>query len=552
MEIKTTHQNEEIGSDEIKIEYILKFIIRNKKLISIFTSLGLLTSIVYSKISKRLWEGQFQIVMRNENTINNSLMEDSNIANILGVNNLTNAGSSIKTELEILKSPSILMPVFDFVKKKKADTKNSFDNFLFANWLKNNLDFNLIKGTSVMVLRYEDEDKEIIIPVLEKISKAYQDYSGRNRKRNISLASKYLSTQIKIYTDKSSESFKRAQEFAIKKDLIVNESPESIVNIEEVRVTAANKIRNIDAKIEKIEALKDDIENLQYIGSTIPLLNKTGIPSELVTIDNEIVERRSKYTDKDKAIKALLERKKILTKLLKDRAIGYLKADRLSTEALMESATRPESVLIKYRELIREASRDESTLINLENKLNIIKLDSARLEDPWELITKPTLIPNPINLVGKGFILSFTTASFLLSYAVSLLIERNKDFVYEKSKIEEILKTTLLDEINIYKSIFKNHDKDIIQKEFLSVNKKNPIKVILSNSLNEEESLKALNLIFTNPSHYQILGPLKDVNEEDKIIFIFKLSNTKIKELYSIKKRITLNNKNIYGIFNVE
>ena len=135
------------------------------------------------------------------------------------------------------------------------------------------------------------------------------------------------------------------------------------MNIEKVRVTAANKIRNIDSKIKKIEALKDDIENLQYIGSTIPLLNETGILSELVSIDNDIVERRSKYTDKDKGIKALLERMRIFTELLKDRAISYLKADRLSTEALMESATRPESVLIKYRELTREATRDEKTLI---------------------------------------------------------------------------------------------------------------------------------------------------------------------------------------------
>ena len=33
---------------------------------------------------------------------------------------------------------------------------------------------------------------------------------------------------------------------------------------------------------------------------------------------------------------------------------------------------RPEGVLLKYKELLREASRDEVTLINLENQLRLL------------------------------------------------------------------------------------------------------------------------------------------------------------------------------------
>ena len=70
----------------------------------------------------------------------------------------------------------------------------------------------------------------------------------------------------------------------------------------------------------------------------------------------------------------LLE-KEILVDLLKKRSIGYLKAERLATEAIMESASRPKSVITNYRELIREAARDEATLIDLENKYNLINLE---------------------------------------------------------------------------------------------------------------------------------------------------------------------------------
>ena len=62
---------------------------------------------------------------------------------------------------------------------------------------------------------------------------------------------------------------------------------------------------------------------------------------------------------------------------------------------------RPKGVLLKYKELVREAARDEQTLIQLEDKFNLFKLESASQEDPCELITKPTLLENRFHLIEK-------------------------------------------------------------------------------------------------------------------------------------------------------
>ena len=62
----------------------------------------------------------------------------------------------------------------------------------------------------------------------------------------------------------------------------------------------------------------------------------------------------------------------------------------------MDSATRPKGVILKYKELMRKAARNESILINLENQLSSLKLEEAKSEDPWELITKPTILNNPV------------------------------------------------------------------------------------------------------------------------------------------------------------
>ena len=61
------------------------------------------------------------------------------ISNFIDINNF-NQGTSLRTELEILKS-SVLMPVFEFVKNEKVKKGQSVNNFLFTSWV-DSLDLN--------------------------------------------------------------------------------------------------------------------------------------------------------------------------------------------------------------------------------------------------------------------------------------------------------------------------------------------------------------------------------------------------------------------------
>ena len=121
------------------------------------------------------------------NTLTNTTTGHSNTAwglqglrdNTTGLKNLVSEAlpnSNINTEVEILKSPSVLMPVFEFVKSNKKNKSN----FTFDRWA-DNLEIKLIKRTSVLEINYLDKNKELIIPVLDKISKLYQEYS-KNQK----------------------------------------------------------------------------------------------------------------------------------------------------------------------------------------------------------------------------------------------------------------------------------------------------------------------------------------------------------------------------------
>ena len=136
----------------------------------------------------------------------------------------------------------------------------------------------------------------------------------------------------------------------------------------------------------------NDSEELQYIGSTIPALVNEGLPKALSDIEEELLEAKSNYTDKDITIENLIKKRNLAIDLLKNRTIKYLEVEKLNAEATMKASMRPKGILLKYKELIREAARDEKTLIELEDKFNLFKLDIASQEDPWELITKPTLL----------------------------------------------------------------------------------------------------------------------------------------------------------------
>ena len=167
------------------------------------------------------------------------------IADLIGTNN------TLKTEVGILKSPSVLMNIFEFVKSKKALKDNSsMQRLRFRNWQNSSLDITLEKGTTILNIAYRDTEKDLILPVLKKISTTYQEFSENKRMRSIDLGLNYFKEQIKIYKSKSIESLKNAQKFAIDQDLSVRQDESTIelinpnpTNIETIRVNAAQPIK---------------------------------------------------------------------------------------------------------------------------------------------------------------------------------------------------------------------------------------------------------------------------------------------------------------------
>ena len=168
--------------EEMDMKLFFAFLGRNKKLLALISIISLFSGYLLSFFPKRTWEGQFQIVLTSESNNNRNF---SDLAPNLDVFTGGNAANTLKTEVGILRSPSILMPAFEIVLSKNDNLSNS--NYEFSKWKNQNLTIELEKGTSILNISYRDQEKDNILPVLQKMSSTYQKYSALNFHGTISI-----------------------------------------------------------------------------------------------------------------------------------------------------------------------------------------------------------------------------------------------------------------------------------------------------------------------------------------------------------------------------
>ena len=439
-------------SYEIDIVECYKTVLRNRLLVAKITSAALIISLFYALTSKQIWQGQFQIVLAGNQTSSSRATEliKSNpaLANLIGA---AGGNNKLETEVEILESPSVLKPVFDYVKEQKSQLGNNVEQWRYADWISGSLSIGLIPGTSILELSYRDTDKELVLPVIQKISEAYQAYSGRDRERGINQAIQYLDQQIKIYNQKSVRSLRDAQEYGIEQNLTALQGDgtddaevKNSLNIEAIRIAASNQIRNINERINQLNQLNNSPETLMYIGRSIPELASQGIPQTLDQMDTRLALLQAKYTDQDDSIRRLLEKRRLLIDVFKRQTYGYLYAQRSAAQARLKSAERPKGVLIKYRELLRTAARDEMTLTKLESERQILALEEARKEEPWELISTPTVLDNPVAPSKRRIVALGTLIGLVAGSVASLFVDRRTGLVYSEQELKSLLPCPLI------------------------------------------------------------------------------------------------------------
>ena len=545
--------------DEIDLSEFFSSIYRNKKIIGFISILFLIFGFIFVSSKKKVWQGEFQIVLENNQKSQSSSLNllSSNLSSIID-----NGPNEIKTEITILESPSVLMNIFNYVKEQKISDISS-NNLRFKTWKKNSINIGLEKGTNVLNVTYKDNNKDYVLPVLNKISDEYQNYSGQKKRRSIELSLNYLNEQLPIFREKSQNAILNLQKFSSENDLLFQNNmlislgsldtsqnaafPEDY-DIDLARIAAINQLRFLDKKLKKIQSIDENSDEVVFFASSLKNFPPKFL-EKLETIKNELSASKNIYRDSDIKIKLLNSQKNFYIKELKYVTIDFLKSQKNITEAKLESTRRPPEILDQYRALVAKAIKEKLTLNKLEKEYRVILLEKAKYEDPWQLITKPTLLPNPVSQ-NK---LLFSSISFLfggfLSTLFCFLIEKKKGLIFGVNRLKNIADWPFL------YLLPSNNNKIFFEYLELISNKykleKNSNLAIFQVGDFDELSTKEINKFKDEKLDIKNIISSKEISDiinYKNIVFLVHSGITKEQELIDAYSKFELTNNNLLGI----
>ncbi len=555
MENNSINKNNEL-ENEIDFSEIIQTLIRRKSIIAIFGLISIIISVTAALSAKRIWEGNFQIVIDSNKDLVNSF-DSSRLSQFINISN-----NELKTEVEILRSPLLLNKIYQYVLKQKKISK---EDLLYKNW-RDGIKIELKRNSSVLDISYRDSDKDLILSTLQKISNSYQEYSNQARLRNLDLGLEYFKNQIDLFKNKSAESIEKVQEFANEHDFnffIGNQNNDKEkgdiyqkINVEVNRINSANKLRIIDAQLQQINNLEKDSDFVKFLSK--PILDNildnemNNMLDELLNVEKELIIAKTVYKANDKSIKKLENKKGILISALRNETINFLQTKKYAEEINLKKSKRSKEILIKYRQLITEAEKDLKTYDKLIESYTQLQLERARYKDPWRLISNPTLLDIPVAPQRKKMVLISFISSLIVGSGVAYFDEKKRKVIYSVKEMIRISKWKLITNLSFdYKSEFKEVFQ-IIQIGFFA-NLKGNVAIIIAGKIEKEKInliIKNLNK-FSNQLSFVLENDFIKLTQFENILVLTELGVTKSNDLDIINSKCESINKSITGFINL-
>ena len=561
---------EKIDSDNFDLRILIRSFFLNKKLIAVITFLSMAIALFYSFTREKIYKGSFQIVLKNDSNSNNNSFSGELLNNALGsrISNFVRSQTAqdINTQVEILKSPSVLMPIFEYAKAEKLNAKKDISKYRFDKWLKKSLGIELIDGTTVLKIEYFDNNKELIFNALNKISTAYQQYSDKDRITGLASGIKYIENQIEIYKQKSLISFSEFQKFATENNMntffisenFSEQDMSSFIDSQsgmQQDSLLRKKIKTLELYISSLENLKNYTLNFELAKSIAEIMSEdTEIllkRNDLVaisTVSENLLNAKTNFTENDPSIIDLQLQLDFMKSDFVKTIIAELKSLKNRSEIDLQSNLKSDSQYTKYKELARKSIRDDFTLQNLEQQKQILSLEQAKSSKPWELITEPTLFDKPIGLAKRLILLNGLLIGLVLSTLIIYLKDRIKDYVYSYKELTKDINIGFKLNIQTQK---QEKFKETIKILSLKLSQKEKINnlglFIVGDIPNEDINRIVNNLNLENQFKIVIANDLLEIQKINSKIILLSPGSITRTELKNLKQNINFQGISFLG-----
>ena len=403
-----------------------------------------------------MYQGEFQIVLDQGGSKSGAgalISQNPALAAIAGLG-VYGGSDSIATEVQILNSPSVLRGVFDAVKARKPPEVAM--GMRFQDWAKSAITAEEEPGTSVLNVQFRDTDKQLVLPITEMISQAYQGYSNRGRARELSNVIAYLNEQIKTIKPQAESSSRAALDYGYENGLGLLDGLPIAGNItgagvskdgasqgatvggnggsiEAARTRAQLKVKALQIQIR--EATRAGAGSIYFASQLASLTDKSSTFDQLTSVESLLAELRSRFKESDPLVQKHERMRTALVRYINQQTLALLRGELDLAKANLQALDRPKEVVARHRELTQEALRDEATLVTLQNQLKQFELEQARATSPWELISTPTLLDKPVS-PSKGRTLGLgLLAGLVLGGGTALVRDRRSGRVFSSEEL---------------------------------------------------------------------------------------------------------------------
>ena len=566
-------QFKESNKDEIDLNKLFRIILRNIYIVLSSSIFFFLISVFYALNSKRIWEGHLQIVLPSQKS-ESGINLTNRLSGIAGFNNpfggLIN-NSQLKTEVEILRSPSVLLPVYKTVLKSRNIPLEESNNFLtFNEWRKGDLRIKLETDTSVLNIRFRDTNKELILPVLRQITSQYKKYSSRDKIESSSRRITFLDKQIDTYKQNADKAFEEADNFALKHNLSIdiqsqnlssnNQSFAKLTTNQEIsRMKAMDEMTRLMEFSKQLEEVNDNPDITLFLAAEIkkiqPDPEKDILPvvNKILAVRDSIALMKTNYTEEDPSLKELNSLQKSYQEELRIQINALIKARKRSAESVIQSSYRKPEITAKYKQLLREAFKTEAFLDQFQTEKKNVLLDANFKSKSWDLITEPTLNPNPVGPFRKRIAGFGLISGILIGCTIAIIYDKKRGIIYEIDEVQSFIGANL---IKTYSNDKKEELEEIISLLVNNVSSLKNEKIISLLKIGDIESntSKEIKLCFEKNALIKkvyISDNFKDCEKFINQIILISLGKIKRSELIEVKEKLNIQSEPILGWINI-
>ncbi len=479
---KTEFQDQEYDFDYNKYLNILK---RNLKFIFFTSSSITFAALIYTFTAKPIYKGSFEIIVESQNNLSNN--KGFSLNDTFGANILSSA-KDLQTQQLILQSPLVLEPIYNYVKDNDLEFKSkNIPNY--KSWLGKYLNINFAEGTNILKISYENQSKSFILDVLNEISTRYKKYSKSDREKEINKTIEFLTTQQSIYKIKAKNSRKKLNLFTIQNGL---GDIDGFIELDNVKVSKFSLDNNLS---------NNQLRKLIDVNKS-SFRNGTSNANQRYLNQFELLQKyEAQYTDLSSRLKP------------ESSFLGDLK---IKIENLKLALKRPNEILLEFRELKTIASRDENVLDSIEDELVMMRLEKVKQQDPWKMISDPTIDSERVFPKRKNILFFTLLVSLIAASIISIIREIISGEIFEFNDIASKINTPHID--TLY-----TDNIDLSQKLMSSIIKKNQeqkfgIIQLKATKFSEEDNSEISKFLDTNKFNKINLFDDKSFKNYEKII----------------------------------